>query len=81
MKKSAFAVIVSIFPFLLPSVVPVVAHSQEQSENLTPIPDAGVVSSKLNPEQIALLHWYHANQTTSFPAGGQRRFKLEYKIN
>jgi len=31
----------------------------------------GVVSSTKNPLQVALLHWYQANQVpTSFPAGG-----------
>ena len=31
----------------------------------------GVVSSTKNPLQVALLHWYPANQVpTSFPAGG-----------
>src|SRR6267143_6354164 len=32
---------------------------------------SGVVSSTKNPLQVALLHWYPANQVpTSFPAGG-----------
>ena len=31
---------------------------------------AGVVNSTQNPRQIALLYWYSANQTTSFPIPG-----------
>ncbi len=32
-------------------------------------PLSGVVSLKLNPLQIAILHWYNANFTASFPVG------------
>ena len=32
-------------------------------------PPTGVTSSKLNPFQIALLHWENTNQTTSFGVG------------
>jgi hypothetical protein len=32
-------------------------------------PSTGVTSSKLNPFQIALLHWENTNQTTSFGVG------------
>src|SRR5262252_8800935 len=53
-------------------VVPVKAHSQEQGDTTTGATqgvDLGVVSSNLNPLQIALLHWYGANQTTNFTVG------------
>src|SRR5215472_10264045 len=29
----------------------------------------GVTSSTKNPQQVATLHWYPANTTTSFPVG------------
>ena len=32
-------------------------------------PRTGVTSSTKNPLQIAILHWYDANLTTSFPVG------------
>ena len=32
-------------------------------------PPIGVTSSMRNPLQIAILHWYNANQTTSFAVG------------
>ena len=30
---------------------------------------AGIVTSTLNPAQIAILHWYNANLTTQFAVG------------
>ena len=30
----------------------------------------GVTDSTQNPNQIAILHWYNANRTTSFPVPG-----------
>lgn len=69
MKKLALAVVAAMVPCLFQSVIPVVAHSQEQSGDATRAPLGGVVSSNLNPLQIAQLHWYHANRTTSFAAG------------
>ena len=35
-----------------------------------PMASAGVVSSTLNPNQIAILHWYSAGQTANFSSGG-----------
>lgn len=35
----------------------------------SPAAQSQVVSSTQNSRQIALLHWYEANQTTSFPVG------------
>jgi DNA-binding beta-propeller fold protein YncE len=34
-----------------------------------PAPLTGVTSSNKNPLQIAILHWYNANQTASFAVG------------
>src|SRR6516162_9031409 len=58
-----------LFTFL--ALVTVVAYAQDESG--TPVqPLNGVVSSSLNPLQIALLHWYNANQTpTTFTAGAK----------
>ena len=56
--------------------VPYLVHPQEQNEVATvpaetpeSTPLAGVTSSTQNPLQIAILHWYNANQTTQFIAG------------
>ncbi len=53
--------------------VPHPARVQEQSEiaevGQAAVPLTGVVSSTQNPLQIAILHWYNANQTTSFAVG------------
>jgi len=59
------------------SIVPYLARTQEQSE-VGPAPESetqttpisGVTSSTQNPLQIALLHWYNANLTTTFTVGG-----------
>jgi len=54
---------------LLLGAAPIVARSQEQSDIAPGSTLGGVVSSNLNPLQVALLHWYGANQTTSFTVG------------
>ena len=52
----------------------VVAAAQNQqapvSEGASGVPDA-VISGQMNPLQVALLYWYPANLTTSFPMGHQ----------
>src|SRR5215469_3782723 len=60
-------VVAAISLSLLLIVVPVASHSQEQSTTAPAL--SGVVSSNLNPLQIALLHWYGANQATNFTVG------------
>jgi len=41
-----------------------------QAQDTTTVkPPAGVVSSTQNPLQVALLHWYSANQTAAFTTG------------
>src|SRR5205823_10973953 len=47
------------------AMVPNVAYNQNQS-SAVPSPLIGVTSTSKNPLQIALLHWYDANKTTSF---------------
>src|SRR5271157_2106152 len=57
-------------------IVPYLAITQEQSgidQALQQSPLIGVISSTLNPLQIALLHWYNANFTTTFGVGGSPR--------
>ena len=54
---------------LLLGAAPSVVRSQEQSDIAPGSALGGIVSSNLNPLQIALLHWYGANQTTSFTVG------------
>lgn len=53
MKRKMILAVVSA---ALLVVVPHLAHAE-----------AGVVNSTQNPLQIAILHWYGANLTTSFP--------------
>jgi hypothetical protein len=53
-------------------IVPYLARTQEQNEVGQALPQSpliGVTSSTQNPVQIALLHWYDANLTTSFSVG------------
>ena len=71
------SLIVGMFLCGLLAIVPYLAHPQDRSEvataqELAPgsTPLIGVVSSTNNPLQIAILHWYNANQTTQFPVGG-----------
>jgi hypothetical protein len=45
-----------------------VALGRESSTEASPL--IGVTSSTQNPLQIALLHWYNANLTTTFTVGG-----------
>jgi hypothetical protein len=45
----------------------------EIGEAKPPAPLIGVTSSTQNPLQIALLHWYNANLTTTFGAGTNPR--------
>jgi hypothetical protein len=57
----------------LVGIVPYLAVTQEQSDveaesQQTPL--IGVTSSTDNPLQLALLHWYNANLTTTFGVGG-----------
>ena len=78
MKKSRLAIlsdlrtgksaVATILLLLMLSVFSIAAHYQEENTSATGQP-LGVVSSSLNPLQVALLHWYGANQTTSFAAG------------
>src|SRR6516165_2506174 len=78
MKKPPFAVllklpadrftIVAIFLCLCVGVILSSAQGQRHAD-VTTEATPGVVSSNLNPLQIALLHWYGANQTTQFTAG------------
>src|ERR1700732_1797232 len=72
-RRSMF---VAMFVCGLFSIVPYLAHSQEQNEGPTALGQAapflapaGVVTSTRNPLQIAILHWYSANQTTAFGVG------------
>ena len=58
--------------FGLLGIVPYLAVTQEQSEigeapQRSPL--IGVTSSTQNPLQIALLHWYNADLTTTFRVG------------
>src|SRR5271165_6221882 len=56
----------------LVAVVPYLAVTQEQNgfeEALQRAPLIGVISSTQNPLQIALLHWYDVNLTTTFGVG------------
>lgn len=66
------SVIVAIFLSGLLGIVPPLARTQEQSEVTTttqaPGP-SGIVSSPLNPLQVAMMHWYGANLTTQLTAG------------
>ena len=57
----------------LMGVVSYLAITQEQNgfeEALQGAPLIGVIGSTQNPLQIALLHWYNANSTTTFGVGG-----------
>ena len=54
---------VTMVVFGLLSAIPYVAVTHGQT------PAIGVTSLTRNPLQIALLHWYDANLTTSFPVG------------
>ena len=56
----------------LVGIVPYLAVTQGQNEVEETLPQSpliGVTSSTQNPLQIALLHWYNANLTTTFGAG------------
>jgi len=72
-QRSRWVIVGMVFLGVL-SVVPYRAHPQGQNEAAasTAVQSsalAGVVSSPLNPNQVAILHWYSANQTTSFRVG------------
>ena len=65
-------VIVAIFLSGLLGIIPLLARAQDQSEVATATKAAGpsgVVSSPLNPLQVAMMRWYGANLTTQFTAG------------
>ena len=56
----------------LVAIVPYLAVTQEQNEieeAAQQLPLIGVTSSTQNPLQLALLHWYDANMTTTFGVG------------
>ena len=58
----------------LVGIVPYLAVTQEQNEveeEPQQSPLIGVTSSTQNPLQIALLHWYNANLTTTFGVGSE----------
>ena len=46
-----------------------VSHAQSAGAVTAQTPAIGVTSLTGNPLQIALLHWYDANLTTTFPVG------------
>src|SRR6516225_10011396 len=71
---SKFVILATIVFLGLAAIVPYRAYTQDESEigeatQTTPL--IGVTSSTKNPLQVALLHWYDANQTASFAVGFQ----------
>src|SRR6516165_8479268 len=60
----------------LVGIVPYLAITQDQSgveDAPQQAPLTGVTSSTQNPLQVALLHWYDANLTTTFRVGSSPR--------
>src|SRR5579859_3038064 len=59
-----------IILFGLATVLPRLRGQNEVTDVAPPrTPLSGVASVKLNPLQIAILHWYNANQAASFAVG------------
>jgi len=80
---SKFVILATIVFLGLAAIVPYRAYTQDESEigeatQTTPL--IGVTSSTKNPLQVALLHWYDANQTASFAVGFQP-FALAFDVS
>lgn len=81
MKKRTFATSSLVCQVMLVTslaalfgLAPTLSYSQEQDLEVT-APPIGVTNSNLNPLQIALLHWYDANQATSIAVGKSMGFE------
>ena len=69
--------LLAVVPLLivaLSDIGPLWAQTKKQSGKPTPTqnegqPLTGVETSTKNPLQVAILHWYNANQTSSFAVG------------
>src|SRR5215469_12358111 len=72
--------LVALVLFGLIGVVPYFAQTQDRADavrtqlmGMSNDPLIGITSSTKNPLQIAILHWYSANQTASFGTGNSPR--------